>query len=206
MKALGGIVLEPKWLGSLERHRVQCGAGHNCNPRPAAVQQGQSLCRTCAGNDPVAAEREFRERVAELGGIVLEPKWRGSGVPHRVQCASGHNCDPIPGNIKFGTGLCRKCAGLAWDVFYVLINEDAGTVKFGITSGSPRPRLAVHARDGYQLVVRLLTGLPDDVALSLERAARTELLDAGHVPVRGREYFSASLVQFVLDTVDHHPR
>ncbi|MEU3860398.1 hypothetical protein AB0F03_24010 [Streptomyces sp. NPDC028722] len=154
----------------------------------------------------MAAEREFRERVAELGGIVLEPKWLGSGVPHRVQCTSGHNCDPLPGNIKFGTGLCRKCAGLAWDVFYVLINEDTGTVKFGITSGSPRPRLAVHARDGYQLVVRLLTGLPDDVALSLERAARTALLDAGHVPVRGREYFSASLVQFVLDTVDHHPR
>jgi hypothetical protein len=46
---LGGTVLEPEWLGSGKRHRVRCAAGHDCTPWPSAVQQGQGICRLCAG-------------------------------------------------------------------------------------------------------------------------------------------------------------
>ncbi|WP_327135397.1 hypothetical protein OG311_37345 [Streptomyces sp. NBC_01343] len=141
----------------------------------------------------------------ELGGTVLEPEWLGSGTPHRVRCPEGHLCDPTPGNIRYGTGLCRVCAGLDWDVFYVVTDDEAGELKFGITSGAARPRLKVHARVGLRTQQRLLTGLPDGVALALERFVRQALLRTGESPLRGREYFSSSVLQQVLTIVDSYP-
>jgi hypothetical protein len=45
---LGGTVVEPAWLGNKKPHRVVCGVGHECAVRPNNVQQGSSICRTCA--------------------------------------------------------------------------------------------------------------------------------------------------------------
>jgi hypothetical protein len=109
---LGGEVLEPKWRGATTRHRVRCAAGHECMPSPASVRQGAGLCSICAGNDPATAERAFRARVAELGGEVLEPKWRGVDRSHRVRCAAGHQCRPRPSGLRGGKGICRICVGL----------------------------------------------------------------------------------------------
>ncbi|MHC3450808.1 GIY-YIG nuclease family protein [Streptomyces prasinus] len=87
-------------------------------------------------------------------------------------------------------------------MFYVVVNEIDDTVKFGITSGDPRPRLGMHARDGFDSVVRLVENLPDDLALRTERAVRAALRDAREAPVRGREYFPARVLGLVLDVVD----
>lgn len=46
---MGATLLEPKWLGNQYPHRVMCAAGHQCSPRPESVQQGQGVCRRCAG-------------------------------------------------------------------------------------------------------------------------------------------------------------
>ncbi|BBC30035.1 hypothetical protein SGFS_013290 [Streptomyces graminofaciens] len=94
------------------------------------------------------------------------------------------------------------CAGKAWDVFYVVVDEINDTIKFGITSGDPRPRLGMHARDGFGDVVRLVEGLPGDLAPRLERAVLAALRDAREAPVRGREYFPAHVLPLVLDLVD----
>jgi hypothetical protein len=94
------------------------------------------------------------------------------------------------------------CAGKAWDVFYIVVDEGCGTLKFGITSGDPRPRLSDHARDGFDVVVRLVRGLPGDQAPQLERAVLTALRDAREEPVRGREYFPGRVLALVLDLVD----
>lgn len=205
MTKLGGTVLECEWLGALTPHRVRCAHGHEVNPRPAGVQNGQGICRVCVGNDPTTAERAFRARVEELGGAVLEPLWLGVGIPHRVRCKAGHLCDPIPGNVRYGSGLCRQCAGLTWDVFYVVANTTDSALKFGITSGIPRPRLNVHAREGFRTTVRLLLDLPDGMALGMERAVRSALLRAGQAPLRGREYFTLAALPLVLDVVDNIP-
>ena len=160
------------------------------------------MCRTCAGMDSRVAEAAFRARVKELGGEVLEPEWLGNDKPHRARCPEGHECTPTPGAVQQGGGICRMCAGKAWDVFYVVTDEDNGIVKFGITSGDPRPRLGNHARDGLDSVVRLVEGLPGDLAPRLERAVRDALRDARETPVRGREYFPAHVLGLVLDVVD----
>lgn len=97
------------------------------------------------------------------------------------------------------------CAGSAWDAFYVVADEEEGRLKFGITSGDPRPRLGDHKRAGYGRVVRLLVDLPGDVAPELERSVLAALRLAGEAPVQGREYFHDSVTALVLDVVDNYP-
>ena len=72
-------------------------------------------------------------------------------------------------------------------------------VKFGITSGNPRPRLGEHRRYGYTSVVYLVTSLPVKMALDTENAIRSALALAGERPVRGREYFDISCLPLILD-------
>ncbi|MFE0651021.1 hypothetical protein ACFVZH_20770 [Streptomyces sp. NPDC059534] len=87
-------------------------------------------------------------------------------------------------------------------MFYVVVDDLNEIVKFGITSGDPRPRLAVHARDGFDHVIRLAEDLPNDLAPRLERVVLAALRDAREAPVRGREYFPARVLGLVLDLVD----
>lgn len=202
VKQLGGVVLEESWKGKDEPHACLCPMGHKCMPRPGHLDKGIGICRTCAGNDPRAAEAAFRSRVKELGGEVLQPVWLGSDKPHRVRCQKGHDCAPAPQSVRQGHGICRLCAGKTWDVFYIVADEEAGNVKVGITSGDPRPRLGIHARDGFSSVVRLMESLPGDLAPRLERAVLAALRDARETPVRGREYFPSHVLGLVLDIVD----
>lgn len=197
---LGGEVLEPLWLGSREPHRVRCPLGHECRPRPKSLQEGNGLCQICAGNDSVEADKNFRARVEALGGKVIEPAWLGANIPHQVLCPVGHMCAPRPKHIQQGSGLCRRCSGSVWDALYVVVNEPGSRLKFGITSGDPRPRLRVHHRAGYTKVERLRTALA--TAHELEQAIRHTLVLAGEKPTQGREYFSLHVLGTVLDIVD----
>jgi hypothetical protein len=197
--AQGGTVLEDGWLGAREPHRVRCAAGHECAPRPNNVAR-QGLCRVCGGRDSATAEAAFRATLAAQGATLLEDGWLGKDTPHRVRCAAGHECAPCPGSLRRGTGVCRVCAGRAWDVFYVVTGPDG--LKFGITSGDPRPRLVDHRRDGYTDVVRLHTGLAGTSALDLETELKRLLKALDVLPVRGREYFPASVLRPVLAVVD----
>ena len=200
---LGGVVVEPSWLGVNRPHRVRCAAGHECNPHPSGLRRrGVGLCRVCAGNDPVAAEAAFRARVVELGGVVVEPSWLGSQVPHRVRCAAGHECNPRPDGVAQGVGICRLCRGMVWDRFYVVVNRSAARLKFGITSGEGRYRFSAHRYAGYSEVIRSIA-LPD--ALALEGATLAALTLGGVRAVRGREYFDVSALGLVLDVVDAWP-
>jgi hypothetical protein len=203
---LGGTVTEQAWRGVDAPHVVICPGGHTCAPRPSELQQGGGLCRACAGNDPVDAERKFRERVEALGGRVVEPQWLGNKVPHAVVCAEGHECAPRPNDVTQGGGICRLCAGKRWDIFYVVSNPQHHHLKFGITSGDPRPRLGAHATDGFTVVNLLLTGLPGTAAPDLETAVLAALRLAGELPVRGREYFDFAVLALVLDVAENHDR
>ncbi len=96
--------------------------------------------------------------------------------------------------------MCRTCANRMWDVFYITVNPALGRVKFGVTSGDERPRLATHRRAGYTEPVRVLPDLLD--AHALERHVRATLAAAGATPVQGREYFDVSALPVVLDVAD----
>lgn len=202
VEELGGTVLEQNWLGANTPHKVRCIKGHNCSPRPTSLTSGQRACWACAGSDPKAAWINFQARVERLGGEVLEQEWLGSSTPHRVRCASGHEVTAIPNGVRSGEGICRKCAGSHWDVFYLVHNATTATLKFGVTSGSPRSRLADHASEGFTEVVRLHTGLLDGDAKRLEDELLHQLRVARVTPVRGREYFMSATMGAVLYIID----
>jgi hypothetical protein len=198
---LGAVALYEAWLGSGRPHRVRCVSGHICYSRPNDVQQGDGICRTCAGSDTDAAEAAFLARLKDLGAVPLYEKWLGTKAPHLVRCRAGHEVRPKPGDVQAGQGPCCICAHSGeWDAFYVVTSADG--VKFGITTGDPRHRLRAHARAGYAEVVRLATGLPGTVAPEAERAVRQALALAGEQPTRGREYFDISCLALVLDVAD----
>ena len=150
---LGAVPLYEKYLGANRPHHVRCAEGHDCWPAPTSVQRGQGICRECAGVDPATTEAAFRSRLAELDATPLYEKWLGALQKHHVRCAAGHDCWPTPHSVQRGQGICRECAGMAWDVFYVVTHGSKPHVKFGITSGDPRPRLREHRRDGYTNVL-----------------------------------------------------
>ncbi|MGW1204191.1 hypothetical protein [Streptomyces cyaneofuscatus] len=90
-------------------------------------------------------------------------------------------------------------------MFYVVVDDVSSRIKFGITSGDPRPRLGDHARDGFKIVVRLLTELPETVAPDLESNLITMLMLGGVKPIRGREYFDrCSAETLILNVVDQY--
>lgn len=176
-----------------------CSGGHKCTPWPNSVVQGQGLCRTCVGLDPVATEIAFRARIAEMGGRVVGT-YVGKDRPVECVCPEGHACRPSPSSIRQGRGMCTQCAGKSWDVAYVVASPAAGRIKFGITSGDPRDRLTYHRRAGYSEVLRLIVDLPE--AAALERNIIGALRDAGVSSVAGREYFDRAALPVVLDILD----
>lgn len=198
----GATVVEPEWLGVARPHRIRCAAGHIAAPYPGRLMAGGGPCRACAGLDPVTAWEGFRARVAKRGGMVLETQWLGALTPHRVRCQEGHTVTPTPATVQQGDGICRVCAGRSWDVFYVVVNEEDGHVKFGITSGDPAGRLRAHRRHGYRTVVRVAEGLEGNTARAVETEVLAVLRDAGHQPVKGREYYDVAALPLVLRVAD----
>ena len=195
---LGGMVLG-QYVNKDIPVLLRCANGHDCAPRPGSVVKGFGLCRTCAGQDPITAEARFRARIEELGGTVLG-EYVSNRTPIAARCSAGHDCNPYPNNVMRGEGFCLTCIGVIWDVFYV-VTGPAG-VKFGITSGNPRPRLAFHRRNGYGTVVRVHEGLPGTTARDLENELVRLMCVSGVAPVRGREYFPAEALPTILHVVD----
>src|SRR5262249_1091091 len=97
------------------------------------------------------------------------------------------------------------CAGKEWDVFYVVADQAAGRIKFGVTSGDPRPRLHRHRAAGYREAVRVLTGLPGTVAPEIETACLAAVALAGYRPIRGGEFSDGAALAVVLDVADNYP-
>lgn len=194
--------MEPAWLGNHVAHRITCPAGHALTVRPAKRFRYKRIpCKVCRNNE---LEKEFVDRMADFGGVLLEP-YKGSQVQHRFRCPEGHDGQQTPAHLAAGHSLCRLCSYAKWDVFYVVLNELDDVVKFGVTSGNGKVRIAAHRGDGFDRVVRLHTGLPDGVAPKLERMIVAALRDAKEQPVRGREYFPSHVLPLVLDVIDNHP-
>lgn len=150
---LGATMLEPKWLGVKEPHRVRCVEGHECRPRPYEVSRGGGVCRTCASKDPKAAEAAFRTRLEELGADLVEPQWLGNRMPHRVRCAAGHECTPRPSTLQKGLGICITCAGqdpkVASTAFREAVERLGGVVLEPQWLGNSKPH-RVRCAEGHE--------------------------------------------------------
>lgn len=198
---LGGTVIG-SYVDNGTKVHIQCANGHECFPIPNSVSRGQGICLVCAGKDPTTAERKFRDAVTKLGGTVLGPYVNNATKVH-VRCANGHDCFPKPHSVNSGSGICRYCSGMTWDIFYLVHNQKTRTLKFGITSGDPRGRLSVHARNGFTEIIRLHEKLEGNTAHDLELSLKRHIPAVGIPPIDGHlEYFPDSAMGAVLDMVD----
>lgn len=200
---LGGVILEQKWLGTVKPHRCRCSNGHECSPLPSGVQQGEGICNICAGNDSVTAWNNFRQRVTELEGTVLEPSWLGAAIRHRCQCVNWHECYVLPNSVQQGGGICRACAGKDYNVLYVTISQIEHCVKFGITNRDGRARLSKHRANGFTETLLLKTDLPDSLAEFTEQKIKTALKMVDAKPVRGAEYFNDDYLALILNEINN---
>lgn len=204
-----GTTLSPAeklWRGSTAAYLATCARSHECYPTPNRLQQGRGIqCWDCSvitwcQHHPWSqrAEAEFRAWLADHDAELLEP-WHGVMKNHLVQCKRPqHLAHGVkPNNVQGGQGICRLCAWEDMDVFYVLTGPKG--LKFGITSGDPRPRLRDHQRDGYCAVIHWLsTGLDQGVPIGLETDIKQVLRKEGFVPVEGDEHFGADALGRVL--------
>ena len=130
------------------------------------VRTGQGICNTCVGQDPVAAEEAFWIRIAEFGAKpVVGAEYRDKDTPVQLICELGHRCNPTPGNVRNGRGICRQCI-VTFDRVYLLLHP-SGAIKIGVASG--QGRVKGHLGRGYILVAEWL-------GLTHERAAESEKL------------------------------
>lgn len=207
-----GYVLasEFSWVNSRTRYAATCPKGHTCTLLPYAVKGRGDGCEQCSyvnrglrRKDSQAARARFLDWAAAQGFQLVDFQWKGAMRPHAAVCPRGHACQPRPNDVlNQGKGGCVACRGAAWDAFYVVHHAEAGHLKFGITSGNPKPRLADHRRDGFTAVLRVFMGLPDGEALRLEQELMRLLKLAGVQPVQGREYFPDATLDVVLAVAD----
>lgn len=183
------------WYGVAKQHKVQCCNGHISTPFPSNVLAGQGICKICAGNDSVTAEESCKERLARQKITPLWKEWKGVSVRHMAICSNNHICWILPASINKGCNGCRLCINIIWDIFYLVCYSNK-SFKLGITSNDPSQRLKVHNRLQYSEVIYLVTNIDAKI---LEEQLLVALKNAGYIPIKGREYFSADALSFVLN-------
>jgi len=87
------------------------------------------------------------------------------------------------------------------DVLYVTRNPVTRCVKFGITSRDGYARLHTHRVDGFTEVLRLITGLPEGLAVLTEQKIKLALAMVDAKPMRGREYFSDEYLALIENEI-----
>jgi len=136
------------------------------------------------------------ENLTAIGARLLEP-FAGATIPVKVECVNGHICYPQPTQLWF-QGICKSCNCFNWDTVYIVGNEQ--TVKVGIT-GDWNVRKRVHAAATFTEVILVQTELSIGIARFVEQYCLINLRRAGHVPVRGREYFAKSALEDMTNLV-----
>jgi hypothetical protein len=127
---LGGTIIG-EYKGSDINVNCICSEGHSCNPRPGNINNGYGMCKACAGNDSETSKQNFYKNIETLGGTIIG-EYKDKGTPVDCICKEGHSCNPRPGYIRDGGGMCRICAGNDSETskqnFYKNIETLGGTV------------------------------------------------------------------------------
>ena len=145
---LGAKPAYDRYRGANKPHHVICAAGHGALPRPGGVRLGRGICATWQG---LGCRRSSLQGTARRTGShapragMARSRQSASGeVPRRPPDAT--RADQRPAGSRH-----LSCAGSEWNAFYIVTGSNI--VKFGITTGNGRHRLAVHAAKGFANVV-----------------------------------------------------
>ncbi len=100
---------------------------------------------------PEYAAKRFDKNIRELGGEVIG-KYTTTGTPTECICGNGHKCNPTPGHIQQGCGMCTICSGKDFQTskenFHTNIKNLGGEV-IGEYGGSTIP-VKCKCKDGHE--------------------------------------------------------
>lgn len=130
IQKMGGIVTG-EYINTSTRVECLCPIGHKCYPTPNVIKAGQGMCRRCTGRCPIEAENNFIQNVEKLGGIIIG-KYINTHTPVECICANNHKCKAVPGSLRDGLGMCKKCSNVCPEqseqIFINRIKELGGTI------------------------------------------------------------------------------
>ena len=86
-----------------------CINGHKCNPVPNSIGTGNGMCRICTNKDQETAKLNFISNIEKLRGKIIGEYIR-KDIPVDCICKNGHLCNPTPGYIRNGGGMCNRCS------------------------------------------------------------------------------------------------
>ncbi len=75
------------------------------------------MCRICVNQDPETAKNNFYKNIEKLNGKVIG-EYKGKDIPVECICKDNHKCNPRPGCVQQGQGICLVC-----------VNHDSNTAK-----------------------------------------------------------------------------
>jgi hypothetical protein len=210
VNSIGGVVIEPDYLGLVKPHHCICVNGHDCYPRPHDFLNGKQtgICGICGhartkqhklDTMGAIAHVKFVRIVTTLGGKDVGGQWEGAAVKRHIICPEGHDSYVLPGNVNAREGgICMKCTGKNPTAFYVVCNHNYSIIKLGITNGNANQRLGKHKRDGYSRKLFLVLDLPSGMARNVETQILYDLRDNQYFPVQGYEYFGSAAKSLIL--------
>ncbi|MFH8575417.1 hypothetical protein [Streptomyces zaomyceticus] len=167
-----------------------------------------SICQPCykwswrrGGTDPNGrppargqkGEADFLAALTAANASLLEERYLGYKVPHRVRCIEGHLSRPTPGRVQQGKNICSSCGGKptaeqAWLDFQNIVHQAGGVVLEVNWLGSQKPHLIV-CRKGHEVLVR-----PAHVAYGTKRRKRGICVTcAGRDPKAAEAHFDRAL-------------
>lgn len=109
----GGLCLSKVYRDAHTKLLWQCSRGHQWEARPADVKNAGSWCPECGAAQRGAKQRDSMEDMrvlaGERGGQCLSATYEHSGQKLRWRCASGHEWEATPGNVRHSGSWCPEC-------------------------------------------------------------------------------------------------
>ncbi|WP_432263400.1 zinc-ribbon domain-containing protein [Cupriavidus sp. TMH.W2] len=156
-KQHGFTLLSDEYRGTHGKLRWRCPQGHEWEASSRRVANGETGCPHCAGQ--LLTIEDMKRRAQERGGQCLSPKYLGSTVALRWQCAKGHEFEMTPNRQSQLTGeWCSTCRDEARRTvrsehrmarLLEVIGQRGGTVTAG-EYRSPHSRLSFRCAAGHE--------------------------------------------------------
>lgn len=103
-------------------------------------------------------EADFLAALTAASVSLLELRYLGYKVPHRIRCTEGHLSRPTPDRVKQGKNICSSCGGKptseqAWLDFRNIVQQAGGMVLEVKWLGSQKPH-RIRCREGHKALAR----------------------------------------------------
>jgi len=103
----GGLLLNDIYITPKTKYTWQCAKGHIWKQSGKSIQLGL-WCPVCSDKKHTPMIEQYRTIAKLNGGLLISSDYLGSKIPHKWQCAEGHQWDAIGFHVLAGS-WCPTC-------------------------------------------------------------------------------------------------